>query len=80
MTKMGQKRKRKFVEPEESRDQMTKWNKIRRERALLRPSSETKCIDKWQKPSLKSKCLPICKLNRHTKHIHIYLNPKRQNT
>ena len=38
-------------------------------RDLLRPSSETKCIDKWQKPSLNRNCLPICKQKRHTKHI-----------
>ena len=50
---MGQNRKKKFVESEVSRDQMTKWIKIRRERDLLRPSGETKCIDKWQKPKLK---------------------------
>ena len=73
MTKMGQNRKKKLVESEVSRGQMTKWIKNRRKRDLLRPSGETKCIDKWQKPSLKSKCLPICKLNRHTKHIHKHL-------
>ena len=25
-----------------------KWEKIRRERDSIRPSGETKCIDKWQ--------------------------------
>ena len=55
---------------------MSNGNEIRRERDLLRPIGETKCIDKWQKPSLNSN-LPIYKLNRHT---NIYLKPKRQNT
>ena len=62
-----------LVESEVSRDQMSNGNEIRRERDLLRPGSETKCIDKWQKPSLNSNCLPICKPNRHTKHIHKHL-------
>ena len=28
-----------------------KWEKFRRERDPIKPSSKTKCIDKWQKPS-----------------------------
>ena len=53
MTKIGQNRKNKFVESEVSRDQMTKWIKIRREKDSLRPIGETKCIEKRQKPNLK---------------------------
>ena len=50
-----------------------KWERIRRERDPLRPSSETKYINKWQKPSLNIKCLPICKPNRHKKHINKHI-------
>ena len=53
MTKMGQTRKKNLVESEVSRYQMTNGNEIRRERDLLRPSGESKCIAKWQKAKFK---------------------------
>ena len=48
---------------------MPNGKKFRRERDQINPSSKTKCIDNWQNTSLINECLPICKQNRHTKHI-----------
>ena len=59
-----------MVESEVSRQQMSIGKDCRREE---RPSGETKCIDKWQKPSLNINYLTIHKQNRHTKHIHNHL-------
>ena len=59
---------------------MPNGNENRRERDLLRPSGETKGIDKWQKPSLNSNCLPICKLNRHKTYIQIFTLNLRDKT